>query len=90
MAAGERLQGVFREGDLAMAELGQIGHLFVSLPWLVANFEQAKSSLGDDYWSYGFANNRHVLEVFMRYHHAQGLSKAWCGPSSCSLPRHWT
>jgi 4,5-dihydroxyphthalate decarboxylase len=66
--------------DLAMAELGQIGHLFVSLPWVVANFEQAKSSLGGDYWSYGFANNRHVLDAFTRYHHAQGLSKALVRP----------
>jgi 4,5-dihydroxyphthalate decarboxylase len=66
--------------DLAMAELGQIGHLFVSLPWAVAHFEQARSSLGNDYWSYGLANNRHVLDVFTRYHHAQGLSKTLVRP----------
>jgi 4,5-dihydroxyphthalate decarboxylase len=47
---------------------------------VVANFEQAKSSLGGDYWSYGFANNRHVLDAFTRYHHAQGLSKALVRP----------
>ena len=61
---------------LAMNELAQIGHLFVSLPWPVAAYEQAKAALGDQYWSYGFERNRHVLETFTRYHHLQGLSQA--------------
>ena len=60
--------------DLAMAELGQIGHLFVSLPWGVANYETAKSLMGDDYWSYGYEPNRKVLDYFLAQHHAQGLS----------------
>ncbi|MEP7329301.1 MAG: ABC transporter substrate-binding protein, partial [Betaproteobacteria bacterium] len=60
--------------NLAMAELGQIGHLFVSLPWGVAGYEAAKAMMGDDYWSYGYEQNRNVLETFVRYHHDQGLS----------------
>lgn len=59
---------------LAMYELGQIGHLFNSLPWGVRDFETAKKLMGEDYWSYGFDANRHVLETFTRYHHEQGLS----------------
>lgn len=61
--------------ELAMDELGQIGHLFVSLPWGVAAYEAAKALLGDDYWSYGYEPNRHVLDTFLRYHHEQGLSQ---------------
>ena len=60
--------------DLAMVELGQIGHLYASLPWGVAGYEAAKALLGDDYWSYGYGANRPVLETFARYHHGQGLS----------------
>jgi 4,5-dihydroxyphthalate decarboxylase len=30
--------------------------------------------MGDDYWSYGVAPNRTVLETFLRHHHTQGLS----------------
>lgn len=60
--------------DLAMAELAQIGHLFVSLPWGVASCEAAKSLMGADYWSYGYEQNRHALDTFCRYHHDQGLS----------------
>ncbi len=66
--------------ELAMYELGQIGHLFVSLPWGVAAYEEAKKLLGDDYWSYGFDRNRHVLETFTRYHHEQGLSSRRVAP----------
>lgn len=60
----------------AMYELGQIGHLFCSLPWSVAEFEQTRRLMGEDYWSYGLnPANRKVLEAFLRYHNEQGLSK---------------
>lgn len=59
---------------LCMAEMGQIGHLFTSLPWGVAEFERMKALMGDDYWSYGIEPNRHVLETFTRYSFEQGLS----------------
>jgi 4,5-dihydroxyphthalate decarboxylase len=71
-----------RARELAMEELGQIGHLFVSLPWGVASYESAKALLGDDYWSYGFEANRHVLETFTRYHHEQGLSRERVDPAA--------
>jgi 4,5-dihydroxyphthalate decarboxylase len=35
--------------------------------------------MGDDFWSYGVARNRHVVEAFVRHHHAQGLSKREVG-----------
>ena len=60
--------------ELALHEMGQIGHLFHSLPWGVAAYEKAKKDMGDDYWSYGFEANHHVLDTFTRYHHEQGLS----------------
>lgn len=69
-----------RAKELTIYELGQIGHLFVSLPWGVAEFEKARALMGDDYWSYGFEPNRHVLETFARYHHEQGLSARKVAP----------
>jgi 4,5-dihydroxyphthalate decarboxylase len=65
---------------LCWTELGQIGHLFVSLPWGVSEFEKAKSLMGEDYWSYGLEANRHVLEAFTRYHHEQHLSARRVAP----------
>ena len=55
-------------------ELKQIGHLAVTLPWSVAELEVTQRLMGEDYWSYGFKANEHVLETFTRYHHEQGLS----------------
>lgn len=44
------------------------------LPWQIAQVEQVRRDMGEDWWPYGLAPNRHVLETFLRYHHAQGLS----------------
>ena len=60
--------------QIAFAELGQIGHLAVSLPWCVADYERARALLGEDYWSYGANENRHVLEKLAQYSFDQGLS----------------
>jgi len=75
-----------RAKELAMQELGQIGHLFVSLPWGVSEFEKARELMGADYWSYGFEANRHVLETFTRYHHEQGLSPRRLQPEDMFAP----
>jgi 4,5-dihydroxyphthalate decarboxylase len=45
------------------------------LPWLTAHVEELRREMGDDWWSYSFEPNRHVLETFLRYHYEQGLSK---------------
>ena len=60
--------------ELCMVEMGQIGHLAVSLPWGVAAYEQARRTMGADYWSYGIEPNRHVLDTLARYSFEQGLS----------------
>jgi 4,5-dihydroxyphthalate decarboxylase len=59
---------------LCMAELGQIGHLFSSLPWSVPELEATRALMGEDFWSYGADANEHVLDTFLRYHFEQGLS----------------
>jgi 4,5-dihydroxyphthalate decarboxylase len=63
-----------RAKELAIEELGIIGHLAVTLPWPVAAREQARRVLGEDYWSYGNTEaNRKVLATFLRWSHEQGL-----------------
>jgi 4,5-dihydroxyphthalate decarboxylase len=60
--------------EMAIDELGIIGHLAVTLPWPVAAQEHARRVIGHDYWSYGNTEqNRHVLDTFMRYAREQGL-----------------
>jgi 4,5-dihydroxyphthalate decarboxylase len=49
--------------------------LTTMLPWQIAQVEEVRRELGEDWWSYGLEPNRHVLDTFLRYHHEQGLSK---------------
>jgi 4,5-dihydroxyphthalate decarboxylase len=71
---------------LAMVELAQIGHLFTSLPFGVSEFAAAKALMGEDFWSYGYEANRHVLDTFVRYHHEQGLSARPVKPEELFAP----
>lgn len=55
-------------------------------PWLIPHLEEARSMLGEDYWSYGLAANRDALAVFLRYHHEQGLSRRLYTPEELFAP----
>jgi 4,5-dihydroxyphthalate decarboxylase len=46
----------------------------VTLPFVEETLRGARALMGNDFWSYGLEPNRHVLEMFLRHHHAQGLS----------------
>ena len=56
------------------------------LPWLTDHVEDAIREFGGDWWSYGFHDNRHVLDTFLRYHHEQGLSKRRLKPEALFAP----
>jgi 4,5-dihydroxyphthalate decarboxylase len=87
------MKAFIKAKELCWYELGQIGHLFTSLPWGVAEFADTRALMGEDYWSYGLEANRHVLEPFTRYHHEQGLSARKVSPeelfarSACDLSK---
>jgi 4,5-dihydroxyphthalate decarboxylase len=46
----------------------------VTLPFVEERLAEARALMGEDFWSYGMAENRKTLETFLRHHHAQGLS----------------
>jgi 4,5-dihydroxyphthalate decarboxylase len=60
--------------QLAYADLRQRNALKVMLPWLQQHLQDTLDTLGPGYWDYGLEPNRHVLETFARYSHAQGLA----------------
>ena len=68
------------------ADLYETAALKTMLPWLTAHVEEARRELGEDFWPYGFHNNRHVLDTFLRYHHEQGLSKRRLEPEALFAP----
>lgn len=46
----------------------------VTMPFVEDTLDRARRLMGPDPWSYGLAPNAHVLDRFLDYHHAQGLS----------------
>jgi 4,5-dihydroxyphthalate decarboxylase len=46
----------------------------VTLPFVDEQLRGARALMGEDFWSYGYAANHHVLDHFLHHHHAQGLS----------------
>jgi len=71
----------------AYADLYVTAALKTTLPWLTAHVEDARALMGTDFWPYGLAAaNRAALATFLRYHHAQGLSKRLLQPDELFAP----
>jgi 4,5-dihydroxyphthalate decarboxylase len=45
------------------------------LPWLTRLIGENCTLLGDDWWPYGVRANHAAIDVVLRYHHEQGLTK---------------
>jgi 4,5-dihydroxyphthalate decarboxylase len=58
----------------------------VTLPFVEEQLRAARALMGEDFWSYGLAANRNVLETFLRHHHAQGLSSRLVAPEELFHP----
>jgi 4,5-dihydroxyphthalate decarboxylase len=58
----------------ALAKLSDCSATKVTLPFVEEQLRAARELMGEDFWSYGLDANRHVLDVFLRRHHAEGLS----------------
>jgi 4,5-dihydroxyphthalate decarboxylase len=85
--AARALYKAFEEARIeAMRNLSTTSAATTMLPWQVAHVEDARRELGDDWWLYGVAANRHVLDTFLRYHHEQGLSQRRLAPEELFAP----
>ena len=67
-------------------DLQETAALKATVPWLAAHIEDARREMGDDFWSYGFANNRKTLDTFLRYSFEQGLSKRLLSAEEIFVP----
>jgi 4,5-dihydroxyphthalate decarboxylase len=70
----------------AYRELEETAALKTMLPWLTSHVEETRREMGADWWPYGLAPNRHVLDTFLRYHHEQGLSRRRLAPEALFAP----
>jgi 4,5-dihydroxyphthalate decarboxylase len=60
--------------SLCVKKLSDTSATKVTLPFVEEALMDARALMGDDYWPYGIAPNRKVLDYFLGQHHAQGLS----------------
>ena len=58
----------------AFAALSDTAATKVTMPFVEERLKEARDLMGEDFWAYGVEPNRKTLEVFLRHHHAQGLS----------------
>jgi 4,5-dihydroxyphthalate decarboxylase len=59
---------------VALSRLGDTSASKVTLPFVEDHLRAARQLMGTDFWPYGFAANEHVLNRFLKQHHAEGLS----------------
>lgn len=58
----------------AEQDLREVAALKIMLPWLPSELADTRAAMGDDYWPYGVAANRHTLATMARYSFEQGLA----------------
>lgn len=75
-----------RAKSIGLARLKESGTLFCALPWLLDHLRETAQLLGEDPFSYGLEKNRPILEKFLDYCHAQGLSQRRLGLEDLMVP----
>jgi len=59
---------------LAVAKLSDVSATKVTMPFVEEQLRAIRRLMGDDFWPYGLAANRKVLDTFLDHHYRQGLS----------------
>jgi 4,5-dihydroxyphthalate decarboxylase len=70
----------------ALAHLSDTSATKVTIPFVEERLAEARALMGEDFWSYGLAPNRHVLATFLSHHHRQGLSPRLVTPEELFHP----
>jgi len=70
----------------ALARLQDVAASKVTLPFVEEQLLAARQLMGEDFWAYGLEANRHVLQAFLRRHHAEGLSARQLTPEQLFHP----
>lgn len=71
---GALMKAFSRAKEIAEKALSDTSATKVTMPFVEDNLARARTLMGNNIWPYGLSANRLVLETFLRYHHAQGLS----------------
>lgn len=66
--------------QISQVELDDTSATKITMPFVEDHLHEARALMGQDFWSYGLDENRHVLEYFFDHHHRQGLSARKVSP----------
>lgn len=72
--------------QVALERLTDTSATKVTLPFVETQLREARLLMGDDFWPYGFEENRHTLERFLKQHYAEGLSSRLVAPEEMFHP----
>lgn len=75
-----------RAKAIALARLEDESASKATLPFIAEQLSRAKALMGEDFWPYGLAPNRHVLERFLRQHFEEGLAARPLAPEDLFHP----
>jgi 4,5-dihydroxyphthalate decarboxylase len=73
-AATSLYEAFVKAKEWAYAQLVETDALKLTLPWVVAEIEETRRIMGDDFWPYGINVNRTSLEALPQYLYEQGLA----------------
>ena len=71
---------------LAIEHLADTSATKITMPFAEERLQESRDLMGEDYWSYGIAANRHTIEYFFRHHYEQGLSSRLVTPEDLFHP----
>jgi 4,5-dihydroxyphthalate decarboxylase len=83
------LKAFTRAKDLAVARLADTAAAKATLPFVEDQVAAARKLMGEDYWPYGLAPNRRVIETFLQHHRRQGLSTGALTADDLFHPTTW-
>lgn len=83
---GALLKSFSAAKDMALFALRDTSAAKVTMPFVEDNLSAATELMGSEYWSYGVADNAHVLETFCEMHYSQGLSPRRLTPEELFHP----
>ncbi len=83
---GAVLKAFTQSKAVALEQLSDTSATKVTLPFVEERLAEARALMGEDFWSYGVAENRKTLENFLKHHHSQGLSSRLVTPEELFHP----
>jgi len=83
---GALLKAFTEAKTMALDALLDVSATKVTMPFVEESLNRVHDLMGDDFWSYGFKSNEHVLNTFLDAHHKQGLSEKRLQPADLFHP----